>query len=264
MIKRITLVLGFTFVTYIHANVGHVSLLKGDATIHRSSKNIGALLDMNIENRDKISTKKDTKLQITFKDKTVITLGSLSTCNVDDYVDDNLNPKAKLSVTNGAFKVITGNIGKLAPRNFQFKTKTVTIGIRGTVFVGEIDKKSNKTYIACTKGSIVLESIKNNKNITLEAGKMVTILQDGTMENISNISSQLFSLIPHKNSQKIVKKSKTKDIHIRHPMINRNTNKKTKSSKVDAIITNSANIDNSTNVADGEDSNAEMGSITIK
>lgn len=264
---RLLLVLGFTFFSYAFASIGHITLLKGHADIRRNSLDIEASLDTKLENKDEIYTKDNTKVQISFENKTVVTLGSSTSFKVDEYLKDNLNPKEEFSVSSGAFKVITGNIGKLAPRNFLFKTKTVTIGIRGTTFVGEVDyKKMGKTYVACTKGSIELKS--NNQETIVESGKMATVLSDGTIKDVTDISLHFFSLLGTntKPTKKIIHKKNAKLKKIKPKIFTRtnlNTSKNAPSN-VNGHISNSVNIKQSTNIADGEDSRAEMGSITIR
>ena len=56
----------------------------------------------------------------------------------------------------GVFRAITGKIAKLSPDKFKLKTRTVTIGIRGTIFSGDVQKKREEFF--CEKGSIYVSS----------------------------------------------------------------------------------------------------------
>lgn len=94
---------------------------------------------------------------------------------------------------------------------------------------------------------------------------MATILQDGTIKDIKNISNSFFSLLPNKK----LSHKKRYDTNQIRPKItiarsSGKSSKKSAPSNIDASIENSANIDSSTNVASGENSEAQMGSIVIK
>ncbi|MGB5918598.1 FecR family protein, partial [Arcobacter sp.] len=82
---------------------------------------------------------------------TIITIGQNSTLNIFDYVYDESNPKdskASFGFMKGSFKSITGKIGKINKERFKLKTKSASIGIRGTTIIG------NQQIIICTDGAI--------------------------------------------------------------------------------------------------------------
>ncbi|MBV5330902.1 FecR domain-containing protein, partial [bacterium] len=91
-----------------------------------------------LEQHDVITTKTNSQVQLTFEDKTIITLGSESILDIKEYLNDAQDPKAKFKFNQGTFKSITGQIGKKAPENFNLETKTATIGIRGTTVAGQL------------------------------------------------------------------------------------------------------------------------------
>lgn len=134
------------------ASIGKVSLLKGEATASRNNQSIELMNGTNIEEHDFIATRANSQIQLTFEDKTVITLGSESTLDIQDYLNDANNPKAKFKFNQGTFKTITGQIGKKAPENFNLETKTATIGIRGTIVGGIVTSGS----IFCLSGTITV------------------------------------------------------------------------------------------------------------
>ena len=65
---------------------------------------------------------------------------------------DSSNSKANFKFAEGTFKSITGAIGKVAPEKFKLETKSASIGIRGTIVVG------NQEKVACTQGRITVTS----------------------------------------------------------------------------------------------------------
>lgn len=142
----------FILSTHTWASVGKVSLLKGEATASRNDQTIALANGVALEEKDLITTHANSQLQLTFEDKTVITLGSESVFKIEEYLNDANDPKAKFKFNQGTFKTITGQIGKKAPENFNLETKTATIGIRGTSIGGDVSSGS----IFCLSGTITV------------------------------------------------------------------------------------------------------------
>lgn len=150
--------------TQVWASIGTVSLLKGEATANRNHQTIALANGATLEEHDLITTHANSQMQLTFEDKTVITLGSESVLDIKEYLNDTQNPKAKFKFTQGTFKTITGQIGKKAPENFNLETKTATIGIRGTTVVGQIGSNGGNgiaplpDLIGCSSGQIIVSN----------------------------------------------------------------------------------------------------------
>lgn len=147
--------------TQVWASIGKVSLLKGEATANRNHQTIALANGATLEEHDLISTRANSQIQLTFEDKTVITLGSESILDINQYFNDAQEPKAKFKFNQGTFKSITGNIGKKAPENFNLETKTATIGIRGTTVLGQTNMppqngREQPDIIGCSSGKIVV------------------------------------------------------------------------------------------------------------
>ena len=84
-----------------------------------------------------------------------MSLGKNSKLDINEYVydeKDSNNSKANFKFAEGPFKSITGAIGKVSPDKFKLETKSASIGIRGTIVVGNQDK------VACTQGKIEVTS----------------------------------------------------------------------------------------------------------
>lgn len=191
-------------------NVGEISMLRGEAKVTRGNNQLNAKIQMLLEDKDAIETGENTKIQLTFKDKTVITLGSQTVFKIEEYLYDNADSKIELNVKRGAFKVITGKIGKLAPKNFLLKTKTSLIGIRGTIFAGEIKEKRGD-YITCIKGSIVISSLNNKISRTINNGEIIFIKGDGSFGDIKKLDQENFTILSHLEKSKTQKSTVTKN-----------------------------------------------------
>ncbi|MGI9423778.1 MAG: FecR family protein [Hyphomicrobiaceae bacterium] len=86
---------------------------------------------------DEIRTGPAARLQIRFDDQSKLTLGENARITIDHFVyAPNGKSRQALAIVRGVFRFVTGQIGKLVPRNVAFKTPVATIGIRGTVFLG--------------------------------------------------------------------------------------------------------------------------------
>jgi|GEM_PF-2546993 len=147
--------------TPLWASIGKVSLLKGEATASRDNQTVSLSTNSLLEAQDKIVTGNNSQIQLTFDDKTVITLGSASILDIQEYINDAQQPKAKFKFNQGTFKSITGDIGKKAPENFNLETKTATIGIRGTTVLGQTNMppqngREQPDIIGCSSGKIVV------------------------------------------------------------------------------------------------------------
>ncbi|MCT7567642.1 FecR family protein [Aliarcobacter butzleri] len=187
MLKVFILVL--LFASFLFANIGTVSLLEGKATILRNGQTLSANIGDKVENKDVISTQVNSKIKITFIDNTIVTIGKESSLNIEEYIFNTSTKEAKteLNVLKGAFHTITGEIGKVNPDKFKLKTKSASIGIRGTEFYGDENR------IVCTQGRIIVLS--NSVSVDVPSGNYINIfanqrpsvplpLENNTLDNI--------------------------------------------------------------------------------
>lgn len=158
----------------LQAAVGHVAALKGDAVIERKGKTLKVAIGSAIEEKDLIKTRAGTRAQLLFTDETVINLGPSTEFGVEEffYHEQAAAPKAKFTATKGAFKAITGQVGKLAPENFSLQTRTATIGIRGTHFAGQLGENER---FACIRGAISVTT-PDGTSVLLRAGEMTEVI----------------------------------------------------------------------------------------
>jgi len=170
--SKIFLIFIIFFSSTLWAGIGNIMAFKGHVDILRDTKKISAKMGMEINQKDKVLTQKSSRVQIMLKDKTVITVGSNSEFSFDEYFfDGTKNSKIKMSATKGFFRSLTGKIGKVAKKNFKLKTKSATIGIRGTDFFGDIGV--NKETIACISGAISVEV--NEAKFEVDAGSLIVV-----------------------------------------------------------------------------------------
>jgi hypothetical protein len=152
--------------TSVHASVGSVAALKGKAAVIRNNTALPAKVGLALQKDDQIKTDAKTKMQIIFSDETIITIGKNSHFAVNEYIADSSDQKADFSLFKGTMRTISGGIGKANPSKFKIKTKTATMGIRGTNFIVIASPTEGDTF-ACMNGAIFIEG----KDGTLDVPK---------------------------------------------------------------------------------------------
>ncbi len=182
--KKIVILLLLPF-AILFANIGKLTVVSGDVSLIKGGKSQKAVSGTQIDEQDQLITKSNSSTQIIFKDGTAISLGANTNFKVSEYLFEDNNPKkasARFGVSEGAFKAITGKIGKVAPDKFKMETRTATIGIRGTRFIGMVPRMGPE-MIACTRGSIVvaIKALEQGVPITpreVKAGQITTVLNN--------------------------------------------------------------------------------------
>ena len=192
----------------VFASIGEFVITVGDVIIIRDDREIKATNGMKIENQDKIETSNKSKAQIKFEDGTIVSIGKNTNFMVNDYLYAQANSKVDMGVSSGSFKVITGNTGKVARNNFKFKANTMVIGIRGTVFAGEVGVADKKDVVACVQGGITVASNGIMKDVA--AGRMVEVLNGKIGEPVA-IDSSKIETISSFNSSSVNDENSKKD-----------------------------------------------------
>ena len=172
--KKIVLLL-LTFNLLLFANVAKIVAMNGEATVLRDNNTITLAVGNELLKDDVIQTKENTKIQIIFKDETIVTIGKNSEFKINDYIFDEANQQysANLGLVQGTFRTITGKIGKVAPEKFKLNSKSSSIGIRGTQILSNVQIQGDTIF--CTEGEIEIVSQLTGETITLQAGQFVQI-----------------------------------------------------------------------------------------
>lgn len=159
-------------ISMLFSYVAQVSALIGKADVLRNKKDIPLKLGMKLEQKDVVITKENAKVQLIFKDRTIITIGRNSKFSISEYLyDDTPKSKTNFSITKGLMKVLDGKIGKIAPKRFRVKTKNALIGIRGTMFVVEV--KKDITKVGMLGGSVFFQPIGLKQTYVVKTGEFV-------------------------------------------------------------------------------------------
>jgi hypothetical protein len=162
--------------------IGHITAIEGQAT----ATSVGAearklALKSDIFLNDRIITAKASKLQMVFKDESVLSQGETSEMTIDKYV---YNPDAKndvnasVKLAKGVFRVMTGKITDVNPDRFKVRTKMATIGIRGCELGFRIGSAKEDVYIIkLPKGkTIVIEKMIKDEVMSADIESRTRIL----------------------------------------------------------------------------------------
>ena len=131
------------FVTFAHAaaaaeTVGTVTRVENQARIGGATAVVGTPVHMD----DEMRTGAKGRLEVTFRDQTLLTLGENAKVVIDRYVFNPSQSSGEMAVkaTRGAMRFVTGKIGKMKDHNVTVVTPQAALAVRGTDFwVGPID-----------------------------------------------------------------------------------------------------------------------------
>ncbi len=147
------------------ACVGEVAKLDGYAKAQRGDEPARRLSEGDpVFEADTVSTGRKGKIEIRFRDDTVFNLGPDSSFEVESYDYSAGEEEAGFTarVVKGAFRFVTGLVGKSKPEGFKVKTSVATIGIRGTQVVGEADASSATVILLAEEdGSVGAINVSN-------------------------------------------------------------------------------------------------------
>jgi FecR protein len=140
---------------------------------------------------DAVSTLTKSRLQIMLLDQTAITMGENASLVIDEFVYDPENAGSALSasVTQGAFRLVTGGVARNNPEGTKVKLPSAVLTIRGTTTEGNCDSTGCIVVLSGTgdqnsagkkPSQILIESDKGSK-VLKRTGFFVLISPDGTI-----------------------------------------------------------------------------------
>jgi len=182
--KKILLLLLLS-VAFVFANVGKITAIKGEVYILRDTQKIVAKSGSVLILKDQVQTLKKSRALVLFNDNTSITVGKSSILTVNEFVLDVKTPsksKTNFGFGKGLFRTITGKIGKINPKGFKIKTKSASIGIRGTILdtsVQELPDGTEQVDVAFLYGHGMITYDENGIEIAVEKGQNARMQEDG-------------------------------------------------------------------------------------
>ncbi|MEM3427323.1 MAG: FecR family protein [Candidatus Bathyarchaeia archaeon] len=168
--------------TLLAKEVGKITAIQGLVEILRDGKPpaIEAKIDMQINEKDAIRTKSDSRAEITLLDGTVIKIAPRSRVDISEYLFDEKVVKATLGLPRGKVgayvaKETTEKIS-LDPKanRFEIKTPVAVAGVRGTVPI--VTHRANVTTVLVVTGRLYVFNPRIPERVAeLVAGQVTTV-----------------------------------------------------------------------------------------
>jgi hypothetical protein len=142
-------------------SVGTVNKVQNEAQVISAS---GAITAAVVHMKDELRTGANARLQVTFRDNTLLTLGEHASVVIDCYVydPDRSVGETALQATKGAFRFATSRIKEMKDHKIAVSTPVADIGVRGTEFWGGPLEKygvlllEGEVIVSNQAGSVVL------------------------------------------------------------------------------------------------------------
>ena len=114
--------------------VGRVNKVQNAAQVISASGPAAAVIGMEVRMKEELRTGADARLQVTFRDNTVLTLSENARVVIDRYVYDPEQGVGDvlLTTTQGAFRFATGKMKELTEKSITVETPVAQVGVRGT------------------------------------------------------------------------------------------------------------------------------------
>jgi outer membrane protein assembly factor BamB len=132
------------------ASRGLVSYLQGTAEIVRQGEKIAVTTGTEILEGDKLSTAKNSRLEITWGGETSIRLEPDSRLQIDRLVISNIKTQARFALSRGVLIASVKRLGDA--ESFEVKTPLAYCGVRGTRFL--VSASDASSTIAVNEGSV--------------------------------------------------------------------------------------------------------------
>ena len=122
------------FVSNVYASIGSVSRINGHAEIKRANQTRELKINDTLDEHDVLTTAKSTLVKVLMSDQTSVQLGPESTLELMTYQQSNQLRQQVYNLLQGKLRSIVEQKAKEG-ESIQFKTQTVSLGVRGTHFL---------------------------------------------------------------------------------------------------------------------------------
>ena len=135
MIGALVLAAGFAQAA-IAGDVGQIKTSKGGVVVVRNGQEIAAVAGTPLHQADRVVTRADGAVGITFKDNSLLSLGPDSMLDISHFSFEAKDAPDGLEATlhRGTLSAVSGRIVAKTPEAMRIKTPTTVLGVRGTEF----------------------------------------------------------------------------------------------------------------------------------
>lgn len=126
---------------------GTVKSVKGHAHIERGNARIDVAIGTHLQRQDRLVSGPASSVGVTLSDSTLLTAGPNSTIELSQYAFDRSTRAGHMDTTvrRVTLAVVSGQLAKSQPNQVVFRTSTVTLGVRGTEFIIDVDASTKST-----------------------------------------------------------------------------------------------------------------------
>ncbi|MFY0678514.1 MAG: FecR family protein [Neptuniibacter sp.] len=130
------LLLTFSIQSLANESIGKVVLAQGQPIVERDNQHLPIKRNDKLYQKDRLITPVGSRLLIKLKDKTTVSLAENTVFELSRYTFGKKKSDVSFKMIKGAFRTLTGAIGKQEDPKFEIHTPLATIGVRGTEFWG--------------------------------------------------------------------------------------------------------------------------------
>ncbi|WP_340151096.1 Calx-beta domain-containing protein [uncultured Sneathiella sp.] len=178
--------------------IGEVTALAGTVTTRHADGTSEELVEgATVFRGDVIETATGSSFTIVFVDETQFTMGENGRAVLDEMI---YNPSAGsgtfgISLLQGVFSLVSGQIAKDDPENVDVRTPVGTIGIRGTSWSGNVKSIGEESIFTLFTGAIVITNEAGSQVLDV-ANQSVVVTSFSTLPSVPFIltGEQLFNI----------------------------------------------------------------------
>ena len=129
------------------ADVGQIKTARGGVVIVREGQELAAPAGTPVRQSDRILTRADGSVGITFKDNSLLSLGPDSSLDISLFSFGAKEAPDALEATlhRGTLSAVSGKIVAKSPEAMRIRTPTTILGVRGTEFLVQVtDPKADQ------------------------------------------------------------------------------------------------------------------------
>lgn len=124
-------------------SAGVVKTLQGSAFVTRDAVTLALAPGQRVFAGDRVTAGAASHVGITLHDDTRLAIGPGGSLEIRDFAFDASTYAGQLAISflRGTARVITGILSRHAPERVEYRTPTMTIGIRGTDFIVDLEER---------------------------------------------------------------------------------------------------------------------------
>lgn len=183
------LLLTFSIQALAKDSIGKVVIAQGQPIVERDNQHLTIKRNDKLYQKDRLITPVGSRLLIKLKDNTTVSLAENTVFELSRYTFGKKKSDVSFNMIKGAFRTLTGAIGKQENPKFEIRTPVATIGVRGTDFWGgfifsealDVTMVSGKgVYVTNSHGTVEIQ----------EPGQGTTVQHDQAPSSVKSWSQE--------------------------------------------------------------------------